>query len=235
MEQLTWFESTGQIRSKPLREYQLNVRDSSQRGLSLALRTNERGAIRKGDVDLWGFEACDLIFYIICWVWYMHEWIISLPLASVLDVFTLLQCILCCILVHSTTHSPGRWLSPNLDVWGQHAINTPANSSDGFRCSKLDHCSATEYSVLRQGSESHVYQNQNLEKRQGWRSDPQPLSHLGFLKLPTFASLPFAGENTGEGDLVATFLIHWRIPDLNLPRCILSVYPYWNINFSAFT
>ena len=65
MEQLTWFESTGQIRSKPLREYQLNVRDSSQRGLSLALGTNERGAIRKGDVDLWGVEACNLIFHII--------------------------------------------------------------------------------------------------------------------------------------------------------------------------
>lgn len=48
MEHLTWFKSIQQIRRKQLREYQLNVRYSSQRGLSLMLRTNEKGTIRKG-------------------------------------------------------------------------------------------------------------------------------------------------------------------------------------------
>ena len=62
-EHLTWFKLIQQIRRKQLREYQLNVRYSSQRGLSLALRANGKGTIRKGHVDLWGyFEIWDFIF-----------------------------------------------------------------------------------------------------------------------------------------------------------------------------
>lgn len=126
---------------------------------------------------------------------------------------------------YSTAPGLGRWLSPDLDCL-MLLIYTGENRSRptylGIQYvyrSKYD----SKLGLFGIALELYTTKTENLEKRawQGWRSEHQPLTCLGFLKLPTFACLPFAGENTGEEDRVATFSFSGEsLLNINVPRCI---------------
>lgn len=118
-EHLTWFNSIQQIRRKQLREYQLNVRYSSQRGLSLALRANEKGTIRKGKCRSMGgiliFDIFNDISYYFSHIVYCMQIILiffafylkwDLHFIHTKYVTYVYRVHYIHTLVHSTTHSP---------------------------------------------------------------------------------------------------------------------------------